>query len=236
MKSFLLASIILFTSVAQASCPQFAYGGEFPKTVEQITILCKKEFAVGYSTNRKVPIFVLQKLDPEKLTSVNAIDSATFKIDPALPKELQAALTDYSNSGYDRGHQAPFEDNNHDATAGIESNYLTNVVPQQPGNNRGIWRILELNTRNAALDGTLYVITGTIFESNATIGANQVHVPTKLYKIIINPRTKETVTYIIPNISVSSDLLPTFISTRQMVKELAGIDPIPAITLSERTK
>lgn len=236
MKSLFISFIILFTSFAQASCPQFAYGSELPKSSEPIVLLCKKEFAIGYSTARKVPLFVVQRLDPEKLTLPNAIDSASFRIDPTLPKELQAALSDYSNSGYDRGHQAPFEDNNHDLVAAFESNYLTNVIPQHPGNNRGIWRVLELNTRNASLDGVLFVITGPIFEGTPiTIGAGQVHVPSKLFKIIINPRTRESLTYIIPNASASSDLLPAFISTRQRVKELTGIDPVPAITLTDRS-
>ena len=235
MKKLFLAGIVLFTSFSYAqSCNHMAYGGELPKPQEAHVVLCKKEFAIGYSTSKKTPLFVIQKLQAEKLTSPDAITSASFRLDPSISKDEQPALADYVNSGYDRGHMAPFEDNNHDEVAAIESMMLTNVIPQNASNNRGIWRVLESNTRNLSLVADIYVITGPIYdEPRQPIGANKIMVPSKLFKIVVNSKTKTITTYVVPNESISSTELPKYISTLAVVKQLTGIDPLPILSVFE---
>lgn len=235
--AFLLAAV-LFTFLTHAStpCSEFAYGGQLPQAREPHVILCKREFAIGYSTSRRTPLFIVQRLDPEKITMPSAIQSASFRQDPTISKDHQPALSDFSNTGYDRGHMAPFEDNNHDAEAARESNYLTNIVPQHAGNNRGIWRVLESRVRDMSLDGEIFVITGPIFddgESQLVIGVNKIPVPSRLFKVIINPSTRLSYSYIVPNAAVPSSMLDTFITSRQHVIEATGIDIIPSITLTD---
>lgn len=235
MKNLIIASIFLFISTVHAqTCEHMAYGGELPKTQKSHKVLCKKEFAVGYSTELKSPLFVVQRLDPEKLTAPTVVESASFRLDPALTKTEQPALSDFVNTGYDRGHMAPFEDTNHDQTAALESMMLTNIIPQHSGNNRGIWRVLEDRVRNMSLDGNIFVITGPIFDQPRTpIGDNAIPVPSKLYKIVINAKAKTSTTYLIPNESVSSSLLPTFVSDIATVSRLTGINFLPILDLTE---
>lgn len=234
MKKLFTLLLILFISPVYAQCSQFVYGGLFPRTQEPHVLLCKKEFAVGYSTVRKTPIYVVQRLDAEDLTSPDVLTSATFRIDPTLPREAQAALSDFTNSGFDRGHLSPFEDNNHDTISANESNFLTNIVPQVPGNNRGIWRVLESQVREMSLDGPIYVVTGTIYDPTmaAFIGTG-VPIPTYLYKVVINPRTNRSITWVVPNMSVPSSDLPKFISNRQTVFNMSGVDPVPILSIVE---
>lgn len=234
MKKFITLLLVLFISPVYAQCTHFVYGGVFPKTQEPHVLLCKKEFAVGYSTTRRTPIYVVQRLDAEDLTSPDVLTSATFRPDPALARELQAASSDFTNSGFDRGHLSPFEDNNHDLVAANESNYFTNVVPQVPGNNRGIWRVLESQIRDMSLNGPIFVVTGTIYDpSMAAFIGTGIPIPTFLYKVVINPRTNQSITWVVPNMSVASSELPNFVSTRQNVFRLSGVDPVPILTIQE---
>ena len=47
-----------------------------------------------------------------------------------------------------------------------ESFYLSNMSPQDPGFNRGIWRQLEARVRDwADLHGEVFVVTGPVLES-----------------------------------------------------------------------
>lgn len=232
---FLFILMYLFTTTAFANCSWMVFGGEFPLTSEPHVILCKKEFVIGYSTNKKTLLWVAMLLDPEKITMPNAVESLSFKIDPTIDKDKQAALSDYAGSGFDRGHMAPFEDVNHDREAAVESMYLTNTLPQHLSSNRGIWRVLEKNTREAALEGKLFIISGPIFEGNIeTMGENKIPVPTKVFKIIIDPRTKTSTTYILPNASIPSSDLPKFIFTREEVKRQTNIEMVPSTILVDK--
>ena len=235
MKHLVTGILLFILSVSALACEQFAYGRVLPRTEIPHAIVCNKEFAVGYSTRMKVPLFVVQKLTAENVTSPTQLDSATFRVDPRFPKEAQAALSDYVNSGFDRGHMAPFEDHNHNRDAALETMFMTNIVPQNSSNHRGIWRVLETQVRNMTLEGDVYVITGPIFEGAInTIGENRIPVPTRLFKIVISPSTRTVITYVIPNTNVPSSSLPTFISTIRNVQLLSGIDPVPILNIQEK--
>ena len=70
---------------------------------------------------------------------------------------------DYTRSGYDRGHLAPAGDMKWSAKAMRESFYLSNICPQKPKLNRGIWKDLEEQCRLWALDnGSLLIVTGPV--------------------------------------------------------------------------
>jgi endonuclease G len=72
-----------------------------------------------------------------------------FKPDPLIPEFTNLDM-DYKKSGYDRGHQMDAYDCGCDSIAMAESFYYSNVAPQVPALNRGIWKKLEEYTRNMA--------------------------------------------------------------------------------------
>ena len=51
-----------------------------------------------------------------------------------------AALADYKGSGYDRGHLAPAADMRWSHNAMSDSFFMSNMSPQLPGFNRGVWK------------------------------------------------------------------------------------------------
>ncbi len=66
--------------------------------------------------------------------------------------------------------------------------FMSNMSPQDPSFNRGIWKKLEERVRIWAVENDkILIATGPIFSGEYnTIGKNKVAVPTHYYKVIID--------------------------------------------------
>ena len=145
----------------------------------------KSGYVVSYNSGRKVPNWVSWELNASYLGSVARQDD--YRSDDTLPATLpQALLTDYSGSGFDRGHMCPSADRTLTTTANSQTFYLTNMVPQAANNNRGPWADLENEARSIAQSGKeLFVIAGGVFSaSSRTIGTG-VSAPDATWKVIV---------------------------------------------------
>ena len=102
---------------------------------------------------------------------------------------------------------------------------LTNMVPQDPENNRKIWSKVESQTRHyvrRTKGGNVYVFTGPLFtEPIKTIGKNAVWVPASLYKLVYDEDRNEAWAHVMPN-SNQARLGPP-LSYREFV-ERVGLD------------
>ena len=67
-----------------------------------------------------------------------------------------------------------------------ESFYLSNICPQKPKLNRGIWKDLEEQCRLWALDnGSLLIVTGPVITGDMKrLGKNRVAIPKAFYKVL----------------------------------------------------
>jgi endonuclease G len=98
---------------------------------------------------------------------------------------------DYKGSGYDKGHLANAEDFAYDCTSEELTFRYYNCLPQTVKLNRGIWKKWETTIRKESQDEKLIIITGGVFDGNATIGQQQVAVPSECYKIVLDSATKK---------------------------------------------
>ena len=152
--------------------------------------------------------------------------SDKFLVDPNI-EFGSATNSDYLKSGYDRGHLAPAADMGWSYQAMTESFYYSNMSPQVPAFNRGIWKRLEEQVRDWAVAyDTLYVVTGPVLQVDLPqIGPNGVSVPKYYYKVVLDysePGIK-AIGFILPN-SGSSESLQSFGVTVDSVEQLTGID------------
>jgi len=148
-----------------------------------------------------------------------------FRPDPSVP-DGSAQLSDYNKSGYDRGHLCPAGDMTFNAQAMSETFYLSNMSPQVPAFNRGIWKSLETLVREwAEEDDSIYIVTGGILsESKGIIGIDRVTVPTKFYKVIYDlTGEKKMIAFILPN-EKGIKQLSEYVVTVDSVHEVTGID------------
>jgi len=110
-----------------------------------------------------------------------------FITDTTLPLGIiKITHDDYTNSGYDRGHLV----RSHERSSNPEDNkstfLMTNIVPQTPDLNRGVWLDFERFCENLAMkqNKELYIYAGGIYKSGSTIGKG-IRVPDSCYKIVV---------------------------------------------------
>ncbi|MBC2379808.1 DNA/RNA non-specific endonuclease [Pseudomonas sp. WS 5106] len=164
--------------------------------------LCSDHFAVLYSQTSKTPLVVVERLNAAQLKDAKGEERTNqFYADPRIPKGGRAELSDYRAQHMDRGHQSPAADAPN-ANAMAQSFALSNMVPQDPTNNRKIWSKVEADVRKFAVraGGDVYVFTGPLFDTGySTIGDNKVWVPTRLFKLVYDASSKRAWAYVLPN-------------------------------------
>jgi len=202
------------------------------------TIVDRPGYALGYIEYHEQPAWVIYKLTREEATTKAAKRTNRFVEDSKIPTG-SATAADYRKSGYDRGHLAPAADMAFSAQTMAESFFYSNMSPQKPAFNRGIWKDLEEQVRLFAIaEGEIYVVTGPILpkEKTITIGPNQVTVPTHYYKVIydLTPPQK-MIAFILPNAG-SSQPLYTFAVTVDSVEEATGLDFFSVIPKEKQEK
>jgi endonuclease G len=140
-----------------------------------------------------------------------------FRQDPSVTSGT-ATDADYAKSGYDRGHLAPAADMRWSELVMSESFYYSNMSPQVPGFNRGVWKRLETQVRDWALQlDSLLICTGPILHAGLPqIGANHVSVPEAYFKAVLSLKTKKGIAFVIPNASSKADLMTFAISIDQL--------------------
>lgn len=180
-------------------------------------------YTLRYSEMHEQAIWVAYTLTHEMVNG-DAKRKDDFRQDPEVDTQ-SAALSDYEGAGYDRGHLCPAADMNFTSEAMSETFYMSNMSPQEPSFNRGIWKKLEAVVRNWASEkGNIYVVTGPVFRDNIDkIGENEVTVPGYYYKVIYDPVAEKMISLVLPN-EKSSVSLQHFVCTVDSVETITGID------------
>lgn len=175
--------------------------------------------------------WVAYVLRGNQLQSAHFDRTNQFMTDP-LAKPHSADDDDYNGSGYDRGHLASAEDMSWSETTMRESFYYSNMSPQVPAFNRGVWKRLEELVRywSSAYD-SIYVVTGPVLSNGLpTIGHDNVAVPQYYYKVILeyNPQGVQGIGFVLPN-QASAATLKSFAVSIDSVEHLTGLDFFPKL-------
>ena len=228
MKKILLISLttlllhVASFSSASETCGEHLVKGMPSNNSDQV--LCRTGYAVGYNYQTKNADWVAYHVTKE---SVNAQfkRSNKFKADAELPEYAQSTLSDYSKSGYDRGHLAPSAAMDFSQESMQESFLLSNMSPQLPGFNRVGWRLLEEHVRDLANEyQELYVVTGPIYEGNEASIGDGVVIPSAFYKVILDPYYNDAIAFIVPHRNVSGSELVNFVTTIDDVEQRTNLD------------
>jgi endonuclease G, mitochondrial len=182
-------------------------------------------FTLSYNENYEQANWVYYSLTDSMILNSGQERSNSFKMDKSVVS-ISAKSSDYTNSGYDRGHLCPAGDMGFSELAMQESFLMSNISPQVPDFNRGIWKELESTVRNwAKKERQLYVVTGPVFNDNIdTIGKEGVLVPGYYFKIIYDPTDKpKMIAFVLPN-EKSDRPLTDFAVTIDKAEQLTGFD------------
>ena len=189
-------------------------------------VIDRQGFAVGFSNQHRQPLWVIYKLTAAELQTQSHKRSNRFKRDPLIPRS--ATPKEYTRSGFDRGHLAPAADMAFSRQTMLDSFLMSNMSPQLPGFNRGVWKRLEELVRTIALkEREIYVVTGAIFpspEEAKYLPAGRITIPKAFYKAIfdLTPPVK-MIAFIIPHRS-SNQPLQVFAVSVDEVEKQTGLD------------
>ena len=141
-------------------------------------------YALSYNNSRGTANWVAWRIAETDFGTVDRQNN--FRPDPNLPKNFtRVTPTDYTGSGFDRGHLCPSADRSADINANSQTFLTTNIIPQTPDLNRNVWERFESYSRELVKKGKvdLYVVAG-IYGVKGKL-KNKISVPTNCWKVII---------------------------------------------------
>lgn len=156
-------------------------------------LIRRAQYVLSYNESRGTPNWVAYELDARQMVAGQDRCNC-FTADPLLPADKQLLTSDYTGSGFDRGHMT----RSADRTAGNVDNaitfYLTNVVPQMADLNQGVWAQFENALADSARAGrAVYVITGPLYSRSLPLrfvkDEGKIAIPDSTWKVaLIGPR------------------------------------------------
>lgn len=197
-------------------------------------VVVNRHYTIGYSYYFRQAKWALEIIDPGRSVDVERFDN--FRPDLRIPQLFRADLADYEKSGFDRGHLVASANQAETEIQNSETFLLSNMSPQIPDFNRGIWKELEDSIRKLdALKDILetYVICGPVFnfdEAVLTIKPKgdkgvTLPIPHAFFKSVLTENKKGQLhmwSFIIPNVE-SKEPLEKFLVPTIKVERYSGL-------------
>lgn len=151
-----------------------------------IQVLERSEFLIGWSPSLRHPVWVAYHVpQQEKFPLAQRPDFTKDQSAKNCPDPNA-----YSHSGYDRGHMAP--------NYAIHSRFgaqvrnltfaMSNISPQSPRLNRGVWRNVERRIADYWTEryGEIWVIVGAIpSKTGENIGSTGIDIPSAFWQVVV---------------------------------------------------
>jgi endonuclease G, mitochondrial len=155
-------------------------------------LINKAQYSMSYNSYRGTPNWVSWHLSSAWVGSTPRQDD--FRADNSLPTAFyRVTPTDYTGSGFDRGHNCPSADRTLTVTDNSATFLMSNMIPQAPTNNQQTWANLENYSRTLINQGNeLYIIMGSYGIGGTgsagykeTLAGGKVTVPNRIWKVIV---------------------------------------------------
>ncbi len=188
-------------------------------------------FMIGYSDYRGNPLWVSYVLTPIPKDAKRLKRPGSFYKD--WRNITQIEHSDYTHSGYDRGHMAPNYaiSRLYGKSAQMNTFYMTNITPQKPNLNRKLWQRLEeaeVKEFTKYFD-QVWVFTGPIFDENKETlkHSKYVEIPDAFFKIYIgvsDNKKAQTLAFIMPQNAKGNESFMKFVTSIDEVEKQTGLD------------
>jgi endonuclease G len=155
-------------------------------------LLTKTQYTLSYNRDQGKPNWVSWHLSSAWLGSAARQDD--FRGDDDLPGTwYKVQASDYTGSGFDRGHNCPSADRTGSVADNSATFLMSNMMPQAPNNNQQTWANLENYARTLVGDGNeLYLICGSYGRGGTgskgyatTLAGGKVTVPAHCWKVLV---------------------------------------------------
>ncbi len=187
---------VLLAAPALAADDPLLLGMPRPATADPANdsdfLMKKAGYSVSYNNQIKIPNWVAWHLAKADIGSEHR---GAFVPDDSLPADwYHVKPSDYSGTGFDRGHMCPSKDRSATRPANDEVFLMTNILPQSPANNQKGWEKLEDYCRQLAAEGSeLYIVSGGAGAGGTgkdgfrtTLNASRrIRVPSVTWKVVV---------------------------------------------------
>ncbi|HVI46198.1 MAG TPA: DNA/RNA non-specific endonuclease [Chitinophaga sp.] len=155
-------------------------------------LVSRSQYVLSYNNGRGIANWVSWHLSSAWKGS--AVRSNKFVSDASLPSGyFKASTSDYTSTGFDRGHMCPSDDRDGSQADNDATFILTNIIPQAPKLNQQTWQHLEAYCQKLAANGNeMYIIAGSYGKrgvgsvgSAETIASGKMVVPSHCWKVIL---------------------------------------------------
>lgn len=222
-----LAAVLLGTAaVAAANAGGEAYAG-LPRSSQPVEVLRNPGFLVGYSEERRQPLWVAYRAETLKGTPPLP-PRPRFEVDART--RARVAYRDYTRSGFTRGHLAPNYAiaRLYGADAQRATFLMSNIAPQRPRLNELLWQRLE-EAESATLAPRavqLWVLAGPLFGERPATLKSGVAVPEAFYRIWldVDAGRPRALAFVVPQDVCGTEPLSRFAVTVDEVERRAGLD------------
>ena len=187
-------------------------------------------FTVSFNKENHTPNYVAWELLREEV-AYDFDRSNNFWQDPEI--EGCPSHSDYTHSGYDRGHLCPAADQKWSQKAMEDCFVMANMCPQDHQLNAGAWNTLENKERQWAMrDSCIMIIAGPIYSDTdqTRIGEIGVRVPGAFFKAFLAPYVKQprAIAFVYPNMTSPGNMEQYAMSIDDL-EALLGYDIFPAL-------
>lgn len=209
-----------------------------PKSAETLQLVERYEYTSGVKCDYGVPLWVAYNVNKDWYGDVPRW-SKNFMPDSSLPQSCWIRHSDYTNSGYDRGHMVRSEKRTRTPEENRVTFLTSNIIPQLPELNQNTWLKMEYYMEKLAKDSLkeIFAYSGPIYSKfPITKYNNKVAIPDSCYMIFavldygqriedVNEGTK-IFAVVMPNNdkNVKSQDWTKFISTVENIEQQTGID------------
>lgn len=190
-------------------------------------------FALQYDDRNKQPKWVAYKITKEQIKSIVKNNKLNLALDPELKWET-ANINDYKNAEFLPIPLASIEDIGYSMQSSMQAQFMSNISPQYPQFNQGIWRSFESRVRNwTSKYDRLYIVTGPLFDDKVKVfGKNKIAIPVAFFKVVlgISKNGAIAIGFIIPHsISIAEPDFMEYAATIDDIESISGLDFFPQI-------
>lgn len=173
-------------------CVMLSAGAQLPMH-DSFRLLHNKYYDIIYSDCLRIPsCSKYYFLDGTQLKKLKR-QAFSFVQDKRVPKP-RPCTTDYTNSGYVRGHMVPSADMAFSKDAMKATFIMSNVAPMRKEFNNGVWKQIENQVRLAAeIYSGIVILTGVAFAQCDSITriSGGIAIPVGFWKVIYELKQKK---------------------------------------------
>lgn len=167
-------------------------GAQTNLTMANNYLLTRSQYSLSYNNSRGTCNWVSWHLSSAWKGSATRCDC--FSMDPLLPTSFYRATTsNYTNTGFNRGHMCPSEDRDGSAADNEATFYMSNIIPQAPNNNQITWGNMEAYLQSLLNTNEIYIISGCYGQGGTgsnggttnTIAGGSITVPSRIWKVAV---------------------------------------------------